>query len=87
MLQLLSRRANKHVAHEQSMVGTGTDDSNSDSVLLIPACVTVDDINSGSGIQVVDSTFAVDFPYLCHLHVSYREFVLDLDRDEDKFGT
>lgn len=54
------------------MVGTSTDDSNADSVLLIPAGITIDDIDSSSSVQVVNCTFAVDLPNLStHHEVSY----------------
>jgi hypothetical protein len=64
VLKLLSRRADKHVAHEQSVVCTSTDDSDSDSVALIPAGVTIDNVDAVSGVEVVDGTFSVDLPDL-----------------------
>ena len=64
MLQLFTRRSDKHISHEERVVSTSTDDSDSNPVFLIPASVTIDNINSGSGVEVVDCTFSVDFPYL-----------------------
>jgi hypothetical protein len=46
------------------MVGTSADNSDSDAVLLVPAGETIDDINTASGVEVVDSTFTVDLPDL-----------------------
>lgn len=45
-LQLFSRRPDEHVAHEEGMVGTGTDDTNADSVAFIPAGVSVNNIDT-----------------------------------------
>lgn len=42
--------ADEHVAHEESMVGTSADDSDSDSVLLIPSCISINNIDAVSGI-------------------------------------
>ena len=64
VLQLFPRRADEHVAHEQGMVGSGTDDSDTDSVFLIPAGITINNVDSRSGVQVVNCTFAVDLPHL-----------------------
>ena len=64
VLQLFAAGANEHVAHEERMVGTGADDSDADAVLLIPAGITVDDVDAIPGVEVVDSTFAVDLPDL-----------------------
>ena len=68
MLQLLSRRTNKHIPHEQGMVSSGADDSNIDPVSFIPACESIDDIDAIASIQVVDSSFPVDLPDLQHTH-------------------
>lgn len=46
------------------MVGTSTDNTDSNSVAFIPASKAIDDVNSVSGVQVVDGTFAVDPPNL-----------------------
>lgn len=46
------------------MVGTSTDNADFDSVAFIPAGKAIDDINSVSGVQVVDGAFAVDSPNL-----------------------
>ena len=63
-LELLSRGADEHVAHEQSVVCTSTHDSDSDSVALIPAGVTIDNVDAVSGVEVVDGSFSVDLPDL-----------------------
>lgn len=75
VLELLSRGSNKHVSHEESMVGTSADDSNSDSVLLIPAGETIDNVDSVAGVEVIDSTFAVNLPDLCELFCQPRLFL------------
>jgi len=60
--------ADKHVAHEESMVSAGADNADLDAVFLIPSCETVDDINAISSVEVVNGTFAVDSPYLSRTH-------------------
>lgn len=64
VLKLLTRRADKHVAHEESVVGASADDTDANTVLLIPAGVTVDDVDTVTGVEVIDGTFAVDLPDL-----------------------
>lgn len=64
VLELLAGGSDKHVAHEESMVGTGADDSDADAVLLVPAGETIDNIDTASGVEVVDSTLTVDLPDL-----------------------
>lgn len=64
MLQLLPRRANEHVTHEQRVVGSGADNAHIDPVTVIPACEAIDDIDPISGVEIVDGTFAVDEPDL-----------------------
>jgi hypothetical protein len=46
------------------MVGTSTDNPDLDSVFLIPSCEAVYDVDTISGIEVVNGTFAVDSPDL-----------------------
>lgn len=50
VLQLFRRRPDQHVAHEQSMVGTGTDNADVDAVTLVPAGVAIDDIETAAGV-------------------------------------
>ena len=64
MLEVLSLRSDEHIAHEESMVGTSTDNPDLDPVLLIPSRKAVHDVDTVSGIQVVDGTFTVDSPNL-----------------------
>jgi hypothetical protein len=64
VLELSGRGTDKHVAHEESMVGTRADDADLDAVTLIPAGVTVNDVDAVTGVQVVDGTFTVDEPDL-----------------------
>ena len=46
------------------MVGTGADDTDIDTVALIPAGKTVNDVDTIPGVEVVDSTLTVDSPDL-----------------------
>ena len=64
MLQFLSRWSNKHVSHEKCMISPGADDSDIDSVFLVPAGESIDDINAVASIQVINSPFSIDFPDL-----------------------
>jgi hypothetical protein len=66
VLQLLSRRADQHVAHEQSMVRAGAHDTDADPVALVPSCEAVDDVDALAGVEVVNGTLAVDAPDLRH---------------------
>lgn len=50
VLELLTRRADEHVAHEESMVGAGANNTDADSVLLIPAGVAINDVDAVSGV-------------------------------------
>jgi hypothetical protein len=63
-LQLLASRSDKHVSHEKSMVCTSADDSDIDSVPLVPSCISINDVDSIPCVEVVDGTFSVDFPDL-----------------------
>lgn len=64
VLELLTRRADEHVPHEQGMVGAGADDTDADAVLLVPAGIAVHDVDAVTGVEVVDGTLAVDLPHL-----------------------
>jgi hypothetical protein len=64
VLELSGRGTDKHVAHEESMVGTRADDADLDPVALIPAGETVNDVNAVTGVEVVNGTFTVDEPDL-----------------------
>lgn len=46
------------------MVGTGADDADIDPIPLIPTGVAINDIDPRPSIEIVDSAFSVDFPYL-----------------------
>lgn len=46
------------------MVGPSTDDSDIDSVSLVPSCIPIDDVDSVSCVEIVDGSFSVDLPYL-----------------------
>lgn len=62
--QLLSRRTDQHVTHEEGMVGSGAYNADAYSVALIPTSVTVDNIDAIPSVEVVNGTLAVDTPDL-----------------------
>jgi hypothetical protein len=64
VLELRSLRADKHVAHEEGVVGTRADDADLDLVLLVPSCVTVDNVDAVPCVEVVNGSLAVDLPDL-----------------------
>ncbi len=46
------------------MVGTSANNADSDSVSLVPAGISVDNVDAASRIQVVNGSLTVDFPNL-----------------------
>jgi hypothetical protein len=64
MLQLFSPRSDQHVAHEESMVSTSAHHADAYPVALVPASISVNNINAVPGVEVIDRTFAVDAPDL-----------------------
>jgi len=64
MLQFTSIRTNEHISHEESVVGTSAHDSDLNSIFFIPSCIAVNDVDAIPCVQVIDSTFSVDSPYL-----------------------
>ena len=58
--ELLSGRSDQHVVHEQGVVGSGSDDSDLDSVFWVPTRESVEDVDVFSRVQVVDGPFSVD---------------------------
>ena len=46
------------------MIRSGTNNAHTDPVPLIPASITINDIDSIAGIQVVDGPFSVNSPDL-----------------------
>jgi len=64
VFELFTAWADKHVAHEESVVGASANDTDIDAVALVPAGVTINDIDSVPGVEVVDSALAVDLPDL-----------------------
>lgn len=53
--------ANKHVVHEESMVGSGTNNPDFNTVFRIPAGEAIKDIYVLASIQIINSSFAVNF--------------------------
>jgi hypothetical protein len=70
VLELLAARPDEHVAHEEGMVGASADNANVDAVALVPAGETIDNVDAVTGVEVVDSTLAVDTPDLFERIVS-----------------
>jgi hypothetical protein len=64
MLKIFPIRSDEHITHEESMIGTGADNADLYSVLLVPSCETVDDVDAVSCVQVVNSSLSVDSPDL-----------------------
>ena len=64
VLEFFGRRSDKHVAHEESMVGARADDTDADTVAFIPSSKTINHVYAVSGVEVVDSTLTVDTPDL-----------------------
>lgn len=64
MPKLLSRWTYKHVAHEESMVCASTDNANVNSITFIPSSEAIDDVYPTPGVEVINRTFSVYFPYL-----------------------
>ena len=64
VLQLVSRRADQHIAHEERMVGASTHNTDAYPVALVPAGESIDDIDAVPGVEVVNGTLAVDAPDL-----------------------
>ena len=64
VLEIFTIRSDKHVTHEESMIGTGADDPDLDPVLLIPSCEAVYNVDTISSVEIVDGTFTVDSPDL-----------------------
>lgn len=62
VLKLLLSGADQHVAHEQGVVGTRTDDSNLDTVARVPAGVSVNNEQLFTSTQVVQGTRARNLP-------------------------
>lgn len=60
----------KHIVHEQCVIGAGADHPNLDAVLWIPSGKAVEDVDVVAGIEVIDGTFAVNLEcVLVHLNV------------------
>ena len=63
-MQLFPRWPDEHVAHEECMICSSTNNPHTDAVPLIPASIAINNIDSVACIQVVNSPFSVDPPYL-----------------------
>ena len=72
VVQFFPRWADEHVSHEQGMVGSGADNSNIDPIAFVPAGITVNHINTVSGVQIINCTFPVDFPHLSYAGSAYE---------------
>lgn len=75
VLQLFARGPNKHVPHEEGVVGTGADDPHADAVSFIPAGEAIDNVDAIASIQVVDGSFSVDLPDLWSNRTCQHSFI------------
>jgi hypothetical protein len=57
------------------VVGARADDAHLDAVLLIPASIAVNNVDAVPGVEVVDSTLAVDLPDLYEKRVLISRMV------------
>lgn len=64
MFELFSRWSNEHIPHEESMIGTSTDDSDIDAIALVPSGIAIHNVYAVASIEIIDRTFSVDFPCL-----------------------
>lgn len=64
VLELLPAGTDEHVAHEQRMVGASADDTDTDTVSLVPAGIPINHVDSVSRVEIVDGALAVDSPDL-----------------------
>lgn len=52
------------------MVSSGTDNAYANAVAFIPSGIAINNVDAVSSIEIVDSTFPVDFPYLGECRIS-----------------
>jgi hypothetical protein len=64
VFKLFPRGSDQHVAHEESMVGASAHHADAYPVALVPASVSINDIDAVSGVEVINGTFTVDAPDL-----------------------
>jgi len=55
--ELFGSGDDEHVSHKESVICTRADDSDGDSVTRIPTGITINDVETGSSIQIGDSSF------------------------------
>jgi hypothetical protein len=60
LLEFFFSRSDEHVRHEKGMIGTGADDSDTDSLFKVETSVTVDDVKSLSGVEIVSGEIFED---------------------------
>ena len=53
LLELFIRGLDEHVCHEERVVGSCADDSDTDAFLLVVAGISIDDVESLSGVEIV----------------------------------
>lgn len=61
-LHLLFCGTDKHISHEETVVCPCTNNSDFDPVTSIPSSISVKDVDSGSGIEVINRTFTINLP-------------------------
>ena len=51
------------------MIGTRADNSHVDSVSLVPACISIDNVDPIARVEVVNGPFSIDSPDLIFVSV------------------
>lgn len=77
-IEFLGGGPDEHVGHEQGMVRSCADDSDSDSFGLVPACVAVDYVQAFAAVQVVAGNFVKELEGGLadrHVHFSPADFL------------
>jgi hypothetical protein len=50
----------EYIQKKSTMIGTGTDDTHFDAILWIPSSISVKDVDTLAGLQIIDRTLPVD---------------------------
>lgn len=60
LVEFLLGGFNEHIVHEKSVVRSGAYNSDSYSLLLVVACISINDVKSLSGVKVVSRQILKD---------------------------
>jgi hypothetical protein len=89
LFELLVSGPDQHVVHEEGVIGSGTDDSDSDSFLLVIPGIPVDNVKLLSGVEIVSGqVFKKLEGTLSHRHVdgSPCDFLISDGVTHDSLG-